>query len=189
MERKTETLREFPIIAAVREEETLRRAILTPVKAIFLLCGDPFTLPRWVQMVREAGKSPHVHLDLMEGYSRDAAGVRYLCKSAAPDGVMTTRAPLVRCAKDEGMCAVLRVFLVDSSSVATAERAIHSCNPDYVEVMPGLVTRGITALKDRIEHPVIAGGMLETRKDVEAVLAAGAVAASTSGEGLWKWEK
>ena len=173
------------VIAAVRSPEGMKKALDTQVSAIFLLSGNPFTLPVMVEEGIDAGRKVFVHIDLMEGFSKDAAGIRWLARTVKPTGILTTRAPLIRAAKEEKLTTVLRVFLIDSSSVATAEKAIRACEPDYVEVMPGLVSRGLSALKARITQPLIAGGMLETQDDVEAAVKAGAVRISTSNEELW----
>lgn len=179
-------LTEAPVIAAVRGREQLLRAIQSPVRVIFLLGGDLFALPGLVQLALEAEKLVFLHLDFVEGASRDAAGVRWIARSIRPSGVLSTRAPLLKTATEEGLLTVLRMFMVDSSSLGTGERMVKACAPDLVEVMPGLVTRAIHLLRQRIEPPVIAGGMLELETDVRAALAAGALAASTSSEALWK---
>ena len=179
------TLAQSPVIAAVRTPSQLSRALLTPVQVIFLLGGDPDTLPALVQTAQSAQKLVFIHMDLVEGFSRDAAGVKWLARAARPTGVLSTRAPILRAAADESLLTVLRVFMVDSSSLATGVRMAKSCEPTLIEVMPGLVTRAIRRLSDSVGQPVIAGGMLEAAEDVEAALGAGALAASTSSENLW----
>lgn len=182
------TLRGAPVIAAVRGRDQLLSAAQSPVRFIFLLGGDLFTLPELVKTAQEAGKLPFVHLDLVDGLSRDAAAVRWIARVAKPCGVLSTRGPLLRAAAEEGLRTVLRIFLVDSSSLETGVRMVKSCGPDLVEVMPGLVTRAITGLKHKIEPPVIAGGMMERAQDVSAALAAGVLAVSTSRQALWTKE-
>ena len=179
------TLTQSPIIAAVRTPSQLSRALLTPVQVIFLLGGDPDTLPALVQTAQSAQKLVFIHMDLVEGFSRDAAGVKWLARAARPSGILSTRAPILRAAADESLLTVLRIFMVDSSSLATGVRMAKSCEPTLIEVMPGLVTRAIRRLSDSVGQPVIAGGMLEAAEDVEAALSAGALAASTSSENLW----
>jgi len=182
------TLREAPVIAAVRTPEQLRQACGSKARVVFLLGGDLFTLPELVQTVREAGKIPFVHMDLLDGVARDAAGVQWIAKVARPAGVLSTRAPMLKMAAEQGMRTVLRMFLVDSSSVETGARMAKS-PADLVEIMPGLVTRAIARLSGRIEKPIIAGGMMERAVDVERAIAAGAVAVSTSERALWMWER
>ena len=177
-----------PVIAAVRAPELLRRACDSRVRLVFLLGGDLFTLPELVQTIRDAGKVPFVHMDLLDGIGRDAAGVRWIAEVARPDGVLSTRVPLLKMAAGQGLQTILRMFLVDSSSVETGTRLAKS-QVDMIEIMPGLVTRAIAALCGRVERPIIAGGMMERAIDVERALAAGAVAVSTSEPSLWMWER
>lgn len=174
------------MIAATRTREQLLRACDSQVRVVFLLSGDLFSLPDAVQMVKNVGKLVFVHLDLLEGVSRDAAGVRWIARVAQPTGVLSTRGSLLRMAADEGMHTILRIFLVDSSSLETGVRMVKSASPDFVEVMPALVTRAIAQMRKKITQPIIAGGMLNRVIDVERALEAGAVAASTSGESLWE---
>lgn len=177
-----------PMIAAVREHSQLLRAIASPVRVVFLLGGDPFTLPESVALAKKAGKLVFVHMDFIEGISRDAAGVRWVSRVIQPTGVLSTRPPLLRAAGEEGLQTVLRIFLVDSSSLETGVRMVNACDPDFVEVMPGVVTKAIEMLGKRITPPIIAGGMLEQEKDIRAALAAGAIASSSSCEALWRKE-
>ena len=57
---------------------------------------------------------------------------------------------------------------------------------DMVEIMPGVVGKVIAALKECISVPVIAGGLIETREEVDAALASGAAAVSTGKAELWE---
>lgn len=179
-------LRESPVIAAARGREALLRAVRSPVRVVFVLGGDLFSLPDWVRIAREAGKLLFVHLDLVEGISRDAAGVRAVSRVARPNGVLSTRGPLLRAAAEEGLMRVLRVFMVDSSSMETGVRMANAAAPDLVEIMPGLVTRAIAEMGRRIAMPIIAGGMIESEAEARAARRAGALGVSTSGEALWE---
>ena len=55
-----------------------------------------------------------------------------------------------------------------------------------IEVLPGLVPKAITRLRDELRLPVIAGGMITQRSDVQTALEAGASAVSVSDEKLWR---
>lgn len=185
MNRLTQRLQQARVIAAVRGPDELTCALASPVQVIFLLGGDLFSLPELVERVQRKNKLVFVHLDLIEGISRDAAGVKWIAQKIKPDGVLSTRASLLKISADEGLMTILRMFMVDGSSMATGERMVKSCSPNLVELMPGLVTRAIKMLGQQIAPPIIAGGMLELPRDVHAALEAGAVAASTSSEALW----
>ena len=53
-------------------------------------------------------------------------------------------------------------------------------------VMPGLVPKAIVRLKEELRLPVIAGGMITERREVEEAIRAGALAVSTSAPELWR---
>jgi len=178
-----------PVIAAVRGQAELARAVRSSARVVFLLGGDLFVLPSWVQAVREAGKIPFVHVDLVEGIGRDVAGVHVISRMVKPSGVISTRAPLLRAAADEELLTVLRIFLVDSSSMETGARMVKMAAPSLVEIMPGVATRAIARIRERIETPIIAGGMISDAADVSLARQSGALAVSTSCERLWASEE
>ena len=63
--------------------------------------------------------------------------------------------------------------------------------PDAVEVLPGVI---LPIIAQELEArgalpPLIAGGLIRTMAQVEAVLGAGAVAVSTSQTSLWGYRR
>lgn len=180
-----EELRFHPIIAAVRTRQQLECALTSPVAAIFLLGGSILTLPELVRVAREGKKRVFVHLDLLEGLGRDAAAVDWCAEQLCPDGMISTRAPLLRRAQDKGLVTIQRLFLMDSSSLNNGIRLLKANPPAMVEVLPGLVPRAIELVSREVGRPVIAGGMVTRTEEVAQALAAGALAVSTSEQGLW----
>ena len=171
------------IVAAVRTRAEWEATWSSPVKNVFLLGGTVSELPFTVAEAREHGKRLFVHADRVEGLGHDAAAVEFIAR-LAPFGVISTHAPIVKRAGAAGLCTVLRFFIVDGRSVATALETLSQTRPDYAELMPGLVCKTIRAFADT-GIPVIAGGLVTTRAEADDALAAGAVAVSTSAAGLW----
>jgi glycerol uptake operon antiterminator len=58
--------------------------------------------------------------------------------------------------------------------------------PDAIEILPGILPRIITHLKQRMTVPLIAGGLIQTVGEVEKILASGATAISTTRQELWE---
>lgn len=54
-----------------------------------------------------------------------------------------------------------------------------------MEVMPALATKVIEELKEKISVPIIAGGLLNSKKEVNAALSAGAIGVSAGKEHVW----
>lgn len=108
------------MIAAVRDESALAAALDSRCAAVFFLGGSLLSLPGWVEAAKRAGKAAFAHVDLLQGVKADAAAIEW-CKQAMPlDGVISTRAPLLKIARGMGLITIQRLFLVDSSSLATA---------------------------------------------------------------------
>lgn len=182
-----EKLKKRPVIAGIREIKDISVALEKGVTVIFLLRGDIFDLIRIREKVKSSDVLLFSHIDLMKGIARDEAGIRFLSQRIGVDGIITTRANLIRFAKKERLITVQRMFVLDSEGLKTGIRAAYDCKPDAVEILPGIILPG---LKSNILHlnlpPIIAGGLIKTETDVKKVLESGAVAVSTSRKELWR---
>ncbi len=125
-----------------------------------------------------------MHIDFAEGVGRDRAGLLFI-QNLGIDGIISTRANIIRMAREFGLATVQRFFIVDSHSVDTAVESIKVSKPDTIEIMPGILPRTITKFKERVKMPVIAGGLIETKGDIIGAIAAGASAISTAKKELW----
>lgn len=181
-----DSLKYRPVIAASREPATAVEAAGYPVSAVFLLGGSIMQLPDAVGALHAADKRVFIHIDLCSGLGRDEAAVEWCHTVARPDGLISTRYPLLRAASERGMVTIQRLFLMDSSSLQNGIRLMKANPPDMVEVLPGLVPKSISMLSDSLGLPVIAGGMITEPAEAASALAAGAVAVSTSEKSLWR---
>ncbi|MBR5124194.1 MAG: glycerol-3-phosphate responsive antiterminator [Clostridia bacterium] len=175
---------ENPIIAAVKSAEELNRALASDVETVFLLHATLSTLSRRMESAREAGKRLFIHMDLVEGLSKDAAGVEFLA-SLKPDGIISTRSGCIHAAREAGITCIQRFFMVDSRSVITALESIRQTRPDMIEILPGIAYKTITRMASETDIPVIAGGLIETKEEIYKALSAGAAAVSTGARDLW----
>lgn len=178
-------LKAYPVIAAIRDIDVVDLALDKPVRCIFMLIGDIFNIKYPVSHIKKARKRVFLHIDLLEGISKDAAGLRYVAEEIKPDGIISTRSNLISSAKKEGIFAIQRIFLLDSLAVDTAVRTIRQVDPDAVEVLPGVVPKIIKKIHENVYHPLIAGGLIEGKKEVSDALKAGAWAVSASRDDLW----
>lgn len=171
-----------PVIAAVQDSKW-DAAIASPAKIIFYLQANILNIKERINEAHTADKLLFVHIDLAEGIGRDKSGIQYLADLGV-DGIMTTRNQLVRFAKDNGLLAVQRFFLLDSKGFENIDEIIANNTPDMIEIMPGVIPKAIERFAmGRV--PVIAGGLVETKAEVTAALAAGATAISTGKKELW----
>ncbi|GBD29821.1 Glycerol uptake operon antiterminator regulatory protein [bacterium HR32] len=178
-------LREMPVIPAVRGVEETEEACRRGAAAVFFFKGDLFALREAVPLCQAAGIPVYVHLDLIEGVGKDAAGIR-LVREVGASGVVSTRGPLLREAKAAGLLAIHRVFVVDSEALRTGVSAVRGSEADLVEVLPGLVVPFVMReLRQTLPQPVIGAGLVTEPSQVEAILRAGAVGVSASARRLW----
>ncbi len=173
-----------PVIAAVKTAEDARNAARSPVSVVFVLGGTILTMDDILAELAAGDKLVFLHMDLIEGVGRDEAGLTYAARHWKPAGIITTRSNLVRKARELGLLAVQRVFLLDSASIRSGIQLVCQSEPDFVEIMPGLIPKAIGQFGGA-GRPVIAGGMVTERAEIIDALAAGALAVSTSAYALW----
>lgn len=189
MDRKTSMLEAFqkwPVMPSLRREEQLSLVASSPCGVVLVSSGSIFTICDYIERLHREGKMVLVHIDLINGLGRDAAGVRFLKEKAKVEGIVTPQCSLAVAARKEGLIAVHRVFAYDSVSLETGMRVLQQSKADFVEVLPGAVVPAVVGvLRQQFDQPVIAGGLIRTREEVEEVMKAGAVAVDTSAEHLW----
>jgi len=183
------SIRQKPVIAALRGVQLLESALVSSVSTFFYLHADIFELTPLTEKAREYGKNVFFHLEFIDGLGRDGAAVQYLGKTARPDGIITTRASSVKEAKDAGLFAVQRFFMVDKQSYDTAVKNIEVARPDMIELMPGILPQIIRQMTADTDIPVIAGGLITTKDEAFSALQAGAAAVSTGTQELWNMYK
>ncbi len=185
MESKFQLFETNPIIAAVKDEEQLERALLSNCGIIFFLFGNICNIKELVEKAKNAGKITFVHLDLTLGLSGKEIAVDFVKQFVGADGVISTRPMPLKRAKSIGLLTVLRVFLVDSLSLNSLKKQVDSCGADFIEVMPGVMPKVIRRVCDITSVPVITGGLVSDKDDVISALSAGAQCVSTTCEQLW----
>ena len=186
-----EGLKTRPVIAGLRDAAGVEAAIQHGVGVLFIIGGDIFALQDSVVKVHAQRRLILAHVDLIKGIGRDEAGVRYLAKHVGIDGIMTTRANLISPAKREGLIAIQRLFILDSESLAAGLPTVEKAVPDALELLPGVILPTIAQqLTERgTLPPLIAGGLIRTRAQVDAILGSGAVGISTSEQSLWGYTR
>ncbi len=183
-------IEENPVIAAVKDDKGLEAALRTDVGIVFILYGDICSISQIVQKIKDAGRMAMVHVDLVNGLnnSKDVA-LDYIKSNTKADGIITTKANLIQHARDLGLYTVLRYFVIDSMALVNIEKqsARGMCQPDVIEILPGVVGSKIIKRVNGISRvPVIAGGLISDREDVMNALSSGALAVSTTNQDVWK---
>jgi glycerol uptake operon antiterminator len=175
-----------PVIPAVRKFEHVEQAIAAHGKIVYLLTGDLENCESMFQRVLAADKLPIVNLDLLNGFSRDKYAVNYLKRSGAR-GIISTHLEPLRHAASIGLYGVQRTFLLDSGAMEAISNYLRNTLVDALEVLPALAAPKIM---DRVRSiapdlPVVGGGLIQTLKEVEELLAQGLSSVSTSNPQMW----
>lgn len=181
-----ELLMDSPIIAAVKEDAELKKALDSDCQVIFLLYGSILNIDALVEQVHSRGKICFVHIDLIEGLSNREIAVDGLIKLSNPDGIISTKAPQIRRAQELGILAIQRVFLLDSMSLHSLLGQLETNQPDFIEVLPGIIPTVIQEITEKTTTPLIAGGLIRSKQEVIQALQAGVVAVSTSCQAVWE---
>jgi glycerol uptake operon antiterminator len=163
----------------------LDAAIASGAKTLFLLTGNVFNLQGMIERIHKADKKVYVDIDFVEGYGKDTVFMEYLHQVLKPDGVITTRGNLIKKAKTLGLFAVQRIFVFDSMSLDSGIDSVQNIKPDAVEILPGIMPRIIQKVREKTKLPVISGGLISEKEDVDAAVNAGAIGISTGNINLW----
>ena len=172
------------IIAAVRNEDALKTACSSDVSMIFDLAPKIDEVEERVELCKAARKILFIHIDMAEGIGKDKAGLKFV-KDKGVAGIISTRSTLIKQAQELGLKTVQRMFILDSQSLETGIEMLKT-KPDMIEIMPGVISpKVMERVCKKANLPVIAGGLIETKKEIEDAINAGVVAVSTGKEELW----
>ena len=178
-----------PVIAAVKSDAGLQVAVeMEEIQVIFVLYGDVCTIPEILERIKATGKKAMVHIDLIAGLSAKEISVEFIARQTRADGIITTKPALVRRAKELGIFAVLRFFVIDSLALKNIENLEMQCGtsrPDFIEVLPGVMPKVLGRIAKVSRIPMIAGGLITEKEDVIAALSAGAIAVSSTNQDVW----
>ena len=177
-------LRRNPVVPAVRgPDSALEAALAGDHPAIFVLGGDLFKV---LGRIDYQGRRPqiYVNVDLVGGIAADLSGLRFL--SGRVEGIISTHRHVIELAKTSGLITIQRLFAIDSGAVERGLKLIRRAEPQFVEILPALAYCEIAEqYSEVLDLPVLAGGLLKTKRDISVILEAGALGVSTSHQELW----
>ena len=82
----------------------------------------------------------------------------FIVAQTAAAGIISTKPALIRRARELGLCAVQRVFVLDSIALENLKRQLENTRPDSIEILPGVMPKVIAA------SPVFARGAGHRRR-------------------------
>lgn len=173
-------LAENPIIAAAKDELQLQTCLESKVTVIFVLYGNILTIGDTLQKIKNANKIAIVHVDLIDGLATREVSVDFLAENTCADGIISTKTALVKHAKSIGLIAIRRFFVFDSLALESLERQLSPFEIDMIEILPGCMPKIIQKIVMKTNIPIIVGGLISDKEDVQVALASGAAAVSSS---------
>ncbi len=180
-----QALQDSPIIAAVKSEEQLEQCLRSDCRVVFLLFGNICNIHTLVQRVKDAGKLALVHIEFVDGLALREIAVSFIKEHTAADGILSTKPLLVRAARELGLIAVQRFFLIDSISFENVQKQMQAGSAEFVEILPAVLPKILKGICDNANVPVIASGLITDKEDILTALDCGAAAISSTNPRVW----
>lgn len=175
-----------PVIAAVKDEKTLNEVLNSEVEVIFILRSTILNIADMVKKIKDKGKVVFVHIDLIEGMSPTISALEFLKKKTDLDGVISTKASIIKEGKKMNLLTIQRFFILDSISYKNSLKYARETKPDIVEILPGAMPKIIKKFLYNYKCPLIASGIIMDKEDVILALKAGAIGISTTKKEVWE---
>ena len=175
------------IIPVAESRTQLLTALTIPDhNAIFIRHCDLFEIKLLCQQATHRGYSLYINVDHINGIYPDIAGLQYLIEQFHITGIISTSLKVLMLGKVLGLHTIFHIFAADSTGLGSALEMIDTTAIDLFDVSPALVVPSISvALKGLLPHPFIASGLISTKRQVQAVLQAGALGVAVIQPELW----
>ncbi|MFC7442994.1 glycerol-3-phosphate responsive antiterminator [Laceyella putida] len=173
------------LLPAAKSVKDFEKLLESAYEYIVMLDCHIAQLPPLMRLAHQHQKKVILHVDLIQGLKNDEYAAEFLCQMVKPAGLISTRTPVVQVAKKRRIIAIQRVFLLDTHALQTSYRLLESSQPDYIEVLPGVIPHVIREVVEETKIPILAGGLIRTKRELDQALQAGAVAITTSNKKLW----
>jgi glycerol uptake operon antiterminator len=173
------------VLPAVRKMRDLELLIKSSFQYLVLLDSHVSQLMSVSQLARSHGKKLLIHADLVHGLKNDEYAVEFLCQTLKPAGIISTKSAAILTAKKHKVLAIQRHFLLDTTALESTYKITEKNQPDYIEVLPGVMPHIIAEMHAQLSIPILAGGLIRTVEEVDMALQAGAVAVTTSRKDIW----
>ena len=177
------------VLPVLRNMKEFERLLKSDHEYIIFLEVRLAQLKQLVQVAKKANKKVILHVDLIQGLKTDAYGFEYLIREVKPAGIVSTRSNVISLAKKNNLMTIQRLFLLDSHALEHNIKLINQVQPDYIEILPGIIPSIIKEVHEKTGIPVIAGGLIRTAEDIQLAYDGGAEAISTSQAELWALDK
>jgi glycerol uptake operon antiterminator len=174
------------VLPAIRKIENLEKMMSSNYEYLVIMEMHISRLKPIFRLAEANNKKLIVHMDMIYGLKNDEFSTEYICQEFKPFGIISTRGSVIMKARQKGVKSIQRLFLLDSSSIEKSIGITERTQPDYIEVLPGIIPKIIKDVRNRTDREVFAGGLIDSIEEVEQAYNAGATSITTSNEELWK---
>ncbi len=173
------------ILPAIRSMKDMEKFFKMDYDRCVLLDTHIGHLQGILEQIKKHDKEVMLHIDLIKGLSNDEAAVEYVIQQYKPHGIISTKSKIIRRAKKLNTLTILRVFILDSTALSRSIELIKQSDPDLVEVLPGVATKVIKEISDQTGKRIIAGGLINTKEEIELAIESGAQYITSSDTSIW----
>ena len=184
MKELMEILEENPVIPGLIKDEDIQTVLDNDAKIVFVLYGDIVHIGDIVRVLKDGGKIVFVNIDMVDGFAGRTSVVKFIKKNTDADGVISTKASLLRAAKEEGLYTIHRFFILDSIAYHSIGKQLEISRPDIINIVPGWPMIVEWAVQEH-HRPVIAAGLICDKQLVIENLKAGAIAICSTNHEVW----
>jgi len=182
--RLTKILEDHPIIPAIKDDRGLEAVLASDSKIVFVLYGNVVNISDMANEISKSGKMVFINVDLLEGFTNKDIVIDYIKKYTQAEGILSSKASMLKAAKAKGFFTIHRLFVIDSFSFNNLPRQIEISRPDYLEILPGW-PKLISWVMEKTDIPIISGGLICCKEDIVAALKAGATAVCSTNPEVW----
>lgn len=175
---------ENPVILGLTGEEDFSLAAKKDSKIVFTLFGNISNIQSIVEQIKDMGKLVFVNIDMVDGFAGKNSVVDFIINTTKADGIISSKAHILRYANEKGMFTIHRCFILDSSSWRNIGKQLQISHADIINVAPGW-TKVINWTVEKYDVPVIASGLVCDKPTLIDSLKAGALAICTTNHEVW----
>lgn len=174
------SLKEYPIIASVKNLDDFNHALNSRSDNIFLLTGNIFNLRTISDQALNKNKNLFLYIDNIEGFSKDTWGFDFIAKNIPFDGIISSKGSILKLSKEMGIFTMGLYPIYNSMEMEKSISYISNIRPHIGIVSPGIVPEIIREVSERTHLPLIASGFIRSNNDVKTAMDSGAIGVATS---------
>lgn len=185
MKRMMELFEDNPVVPGVICDEDVELVLKNEAKIVFTLYGEIADIGNIVKRLKDGGKTVYVNIDMVDGFAGRNSVIKFMKQNTAADGIISSKASMLRYAKEQGFYTVHRFFILDSSSYRSIGKQLEISKADFINVVPGW-TKVVEWAVEEHKKPVISAGLVCDKKIVIDNLNAGAIAICSTNHDVWE---